>query len=171
MAQDLIDRYPGPTTELGCWQSKLGRDCRVVLKKLPVRPWMKQVALIATNGIDELKKTLGKRSYGAVTQLCHNYRCINPEHIIVESKSNNLKRKACKGKAVVVRDGVTDHPCPHGSVEKMRQCILPVEHGQDAVGTVRSQMHQQNKLQLQIWMMKRQKTLMLLRTSSTRLRP
>ncbi|KAK9361958.1 zinc-binding loop region of homing endonuclease-domain-containing protein [Lipomyces starkeyi] len=94
---------------------------------------MRQLALIATNRIDELKKALGKRSYYAVTQLCHNHQCINPEHIIVESKSTNCKRKACKGKAVVVRDGVTDHPCPHGSVEKMRQCILPVEHGQDAV--------------------------------------
>ncbi|KAK9316353.1 hypothetical protein V1522DRAFT_341341, partial [Lipomyces starkeyi] len=83
--------------------------------------------------IDELKKALVKRSYYAVTQLCHNHQCINQEHIIVESKSTNCKRKACRGKAVVVRDGVTDHPCPHGSVEKMRQCILPVEHGQDAV--------------------------------------
>ncbi|KAK9359166.1 zinc-binding loop region of homing endonuclease-domain-containing protein [Lipomyces starkeyi] len=138
MAQELIDRYRGDTTELGCWQSKLkayrrNSSSKVILKKLPVGPCLNQVALIATNRLDELKKTLDKRGYYAVTQLCHNNLCINPEHIIVESTSNNCKRRTCIGKMAVVREGVTDNPCPHGSVEKMCTCILPVEYGQDAV--------------------------------------
>ncbi|KAK9359532.1 zinc-binding loop region of homing endonuclease-domain-containing protein [Lipomyces starkeyi] len=133
MAQELIDRYRGDTTELGCWQSTLKAHSKnsssmVILKKLPVRPYLNQVALIAANRLDELKKLW-------VRGLCHNNRCINPEHIIIESKSNNLKRKACIGKTAVVREGVTDHQCPHGRVEKMRTCILPVEHGQDAMAT------------------------------------
>ncbi|KAK9350870.1 hypothetical protein V1523DRAFT_418449 [Lipomyces doorenjongii] len=49
--------------------------------------------------------------------------------------SNNKRRKACIGKTAVVREGVTDHPCRHGRVEKMLTCILPVEHAQDAVAT------------------------------------
>jgi hypothetical protein len=54
MAQDLIDRYRGPTTELGCWQSKTKwQDCRVILRNIAVRPWMRQLALIATNRIDD----------------------------------------------------------------------------------------------------------------------
>ncbi|KAK9246401.1 zinc-binding loop region of homing endonuclease-domain-containing protein [Lipomyces tetrasporus] len=131
MAQGLIDRYRGDTTELGCWQSKRKADGnmspKVILKELPVRPRLNQVALIATNRRDELKKALGHVRYCAISQLCHNIVCINPEHIIVESISNNHKRKTCIGKTAIVRDGVTYHACPHGSVEKMRTCILPVE--------------------------------------------
>ncbi|KAK9490392.1 hypothetical protein V1508DRAFT_425049 [Lipomyces doorenjongii] len=60
MAQELIDRYRGDTTELGCWQSKLKAHnrsgSRIILKKLPVRPSLHQVALIAANRLDELKK-------------------------------------------------------------------------------------------------------------------
>ncbi|KAJ8102046.1 zinc-binding loop region of homing endonuclease-domain-containing protein [Lipomyces tetrasporus] len=140
MAQKLLDRYRGETTGLGCWLSKLKvhpghSSSRVILKNLPVRPSLSRVALIATNRRDELQQSLGKRSYYLVTHLCHDNRCINPEHIIVESRTNNHRRKTCIGKTAVVREGATDHPCPHGSVEKMRTCILPVEHGQDAVAT------------------------------------
>ncbi|KAK9242183.1 zinc-binding loop region of homing endonuclease-domain-containing protein, partial [Lipomyces tetrasporus] len=131
-AQELLERYRGDTTELGCWLSKLKGDNRkgpiVVLKELPVRPSLRQIALIATNRRDDLKKALGRASFYTIAALCHNNRCINPEHIIVESKSNNFKRKACIGKTAVVREGDTDHPCPHGRVEKMRTCVLPVEY-------------------------------------------
>ncbi|KAK9372074.1 zinc-binding loop region of homing endonuclease-domain-containing protein, partial [Lipomyces chichibuensis] len=129
-AQELLERYRGDTTELGCWLSKLKGDNRkgpiVVLKELPGRPSLKQIVLIATNRRDELKKALGRSSFYTIAALCHNNQCINPEHIIVESKSNKFKRKACIGKKAVVREGDTDHPCPHGRVEKMRTCVLPV---------------------------------------------
>jgi hypothetical protein len=50
-------------TRLRCWGSKLKSDrqcshCKVVLKKLPVRPLLHQLALIAANRRDEQKKTL-----------------------------------------------------------------------------------------------------------------
>ncbi|KAK9243106.1 hypothetical protein V1506DRAFT_555654 [Lipomyces tetrasporus] len=60
-----------------------------------------------------------------VSHLCHNGKCFNPEHIIVESTTNNLRRRSCNGHKVITYGHFTYHPCPHGGVEKMRKCILP----------------------------------------------
>ncbi|KAK9249848.1 hypothetical protein V1507DRAFT_446290 [Lipomyces tetrasporus] len=48
-----------------------------------------------------------------------NHQCFNPEHLIVESTSGCRKRKACKGKTIVVHEGFTAHPCVHGSVDEI----------------------------------------------------
>ncbi|KAK9240565.1 zinc-binding loop region of homing endonuclease-domain-containing protein, partial [Lipomyces kononenkoae] len=81
---------------------------------------------------EELRVTLGSNSFN-ISHLCHNRTCFNPEHLVVESRSNNMRRQACNGHKVLVGDDFSYHPCSHGSVEKMRKCILPVEHGQDRV--------------------------------------
>ncbi|KAK9311664.1 zinc-binding loop region of homing endonuclease [Lipomyces starkeyi] len=93
-------------------------------------PRLHQIALIADNRRDELKTTLGSYSYD-VSHLCHNRKCFNPEHLIVESRTNNQRRRICNGHKILVHDGFSYHPCAHGSVEKMRKCILPVQHLQD----------------------------------------
>ncbi|KAK9241709.1 hypothetical protein V1506DRAFT_574811 [Lipomyces tetrasporus] len=61
------------------------------------------MALIANGRHDELRATLHGHSYDA-------------------------KRQACNGHKVLVGAGFSYHPCAHGSVEKMRKCILPIQH-------------------------------------------
>ncbi|KAK9386856.1 hypothetical protein V1515DRAFT_580554 [Lipomyces mesembrius] len=55
----------------------------------------------------------------------------NPEHLIVESKSDNRKRQSCKGKTIIVYQGFTAHPCEHGSVDGLHKCILPAQNRHD----------------------------------------
>ncbi|KAK9489249.1 zinc-binding loop region of homing endonuclease-domain-containing protein, partial [Lipomyces doorenjongii] len=135
-AQELINRYRTLTTDLGCWQSNLKRTngyyCRLNLRNLN-RPFLHQLALIADNRGAELKRTLSVRNYRSVTHLCHNGQCFNPQHLIVESTSDNNKRKACKGNAILVREGITYHPCVHGGVNEMHKCILPLQHQQETM--------------------------------------
>jgi hypothetical protein len=132
MAQQLINKYRAITTDLGCWESEKKPDMRyghtyVQLRKLGVLPMLHQLAVIATNRGDKLKTTLGVsgRTGLHVSHLCHNGKCFNPEHIIVESMTNNLRRKCCNGRKVITYGDFTYHPCQHGEVEKMRKCILP----------------------------------------------
>ncbi|KAK9257538.1 zinc-binding loop region of homing endonuclease-domain-containing protein, partial [Lipomyces tetrasporus] len=88
------------------------------------------ISLIASNRRDELKMTLGRRGRSTydISHLCHNSKCFNPEHLIVESGTNNRRRKICNGQKILVHDGFSYHPCPHGKVEKLRKCILPLHH-------------------------------------------
>ncbi|KAK9482770.1 hypothetical protein V1527DRAFT_475318 [Lipomyces starkeyi] len=78
------------------------------IRKLHVRPSVHQLALIAANRRDELRTALGRSRYYSISQLCHNQQCFNPEHLIVESNSDIRKRKACKGKTIIVHEGFTD---------------------------------------------------------------
>ncbi|KAK9389276.1 hypothetical protein V1515DRAFT_518487, partial [Lipomyces mesembrius] len=63
-----------------------------------------------------------------VSHLCHNRKCFNPEQLIVELRTNNQRRQICNG-----HRSFSYHPCAHGGVEKMRKCILPVQHLQDTM--------------------------------------
>ncbi|KAK9249849.1 hypothetical protein V1507DRAFT_469462 [Lipomyces tetrasporus] len=45
------------------------------------------MALIANGRHDELRATLHGHSYD-VSHLCHNRKCFNPEHLVVESRQN-----------------------------------------------------------------------------------
>ncbi|KAK9327452.1 zinc-binding loop region of homing endonuclease, partial [Lipomyces starkeyi] len=85
------------------------------------------LAVIATNREDELNTTLDRssRSRFDISHLCHNAKCFNPEHIIVESATNNNRRRTCNGQKVIVYGNFTYHPCTHDGVEKKRKCILP----------------------------------------------
>ncbi|KAK9249046.1 zinc-binding loop region of homing endonuclease-domain-containing protein, partial [Lipomyces tetrasporus] len=91
------------------------------------------VALIADNRRDELKMTLGSYSFD-ISHLCHNRKCFNPEHLVVESRRTNNRRQSCNGRKILVAgDDFSYHPCAHGSVEKMRKCILPEHHVGDNI--------------------------------------
>ncbi|KAK9311663.1 zinc-binding loop region of homing endonuclease-domain-containing protein [Lipomyces starkeyi] len=100
MAQQLINRYHAVTTDLGCWQSKRN-DARLRVEIRKLRPLMYQIAFITTNRGDELKTTLGRSSYD-VSHLCHDSKCFNPDHLVVESKKNNLRRRVCNGHKVII---------------------------------------------------------------------
>jgi hypothetical protein len=129
IAQELINKYRATTSDLGCWVSTLKPDimgyCRAKLRKLQCRPFLHQLALIADNRAVELETTLGSNSFD-VSHLCHNSKCFNPGHLIVESRQNNLRRRTCVGHKVVLYGSFEYHPCRHGEVEKMRKCILPL---------------------------------------------
>ncbi|KAK9493432.1 zinc-binding loop region of homing endonuclease-domain-containing protein [Lipomyces doorenjongii] len=132
MAQKLVDRYRAITTDLGCWESDLkGRRLGYVhvsslYRSLGVSPSLHQLAVIATNRGDELMMTMDRsgRSRFDVSHLCHNGKCFNPKHLIVESSTNNLRRRSCNGHKVITYGNFTYHPCPHDEVDKMK-CILP----------------------------------------------
>ncbi|KAK9481776.1 zinc-binding loop region of homing endonuclease-domain-containing protein [Lipomyces starkeyi] len=129
IAQELINKYRVTISDLGCWVSTLKPDtmgyCRAKLRKLQCRPFLHQLALIADNRAVELETTLGSNSFD-VSHLCHNSKCFNPGHLIVESRQNNLRRRTCVGHKVVLYGSFECHPCRHGEVEKMRKCILPL---------------------------------------------
>ncbi|KAK9260424.1 zinc-binding loop region of homing endonuclease-domain-containing protein [Lipomyces tetrasporus] len=94
--------------------------------------FLHHLALIADNRRDELKGTLGIRGrYYMVSHLCHDNNCFNPRHLHVESTSDNQKRRTCKGKTIIVRDGIRTHPCVHSGDENKYKCILPEEWMQD----------------------------------------
>ncbi|KAK9483444.1 zinc-binding loop region of homing endonuclease-domain-containing protein [Lipomyces starkeyi] len=139
MANEIITSGHVRTTDLGCWESN-GKPTNKGIVNVKVSiggavAKIYQVALIAYNRRDELEATLGRSNYD-ISHLCHNGKCFNPEHLIVDSGTNNQRRRICNGQKILIHDGfIADHPCPHGSVEKMRTCILPAEHGQDAVAT------------------------------------
>ncbi|KAJ8101481.1 zinc-binding loop region of homing endonuclease-domain-containing protein [Lipomyces tetrasporus] len=136
MARELINQYRAVTTDLGCWRSNLklayGHPL-VKLTKLNVKGGLPQLSLIADNRMAELKRALGSRACYNISHLCHDTSCFNPQHSIVESKSDNRKRMDCKGKTILVCEGITYHPCVHGRVEMMHKCILPVQEVQDIV--------------------------------------
>ncbi|KAK9242332.1 hypothetical protein V1506DRAFT_547896 [Lipomyces tetrasporus] len=48
-------------------------------------------------------------------------------------ENEQSKRRICSGHRILVHDGFSYHPCAHGSLEKMRKCILPVQHLQDTM--------------------------------------
>ncbi|KAK9236995.1 zinc-binding loop region of homing endonuclease-domain-containing protein [Lipomyces kononenkoae] len=136
MAEKLINKYQAITTDLGCWTATLKPDqngaCRLDLRKLKVKPFLHHLALIADNRRAELKKTLGQRGrYYKASHLCHDKKCFNPRHLLVESNSDASKRIACKGKTIVVDAGIRTHPCVHGGDDDKYKCILREEWRQD----------------------------------------
>ncbi|KAK9365153.1 zinc-binding loop region of homing endonuclease-domain-containing protein [Lipomyces kononenkoae] len=141
MAKELLDKYRALTTELGCWESNLKAChgyCSIRLRRLRTNPFLHQLALIADGRSAELKMTLDSHVFD-VSHLCHNGKCFNPGHLIVESRQNNLRRKVCAGHRVVLYRDLEHNPCLHGEVEKMRKCILPLlrlEAGHHVNGSV-----------------------------------
>ncbi|KAK9362511.1 zinc-binding loop region of homing endonuclease-domain-containing protein [Lipomyces starkeyi] len=129
MANNVVNSHHHRTTSLGCWES----DAKTHLRGYPIvcvstgaKPFttgLHRIALIADGRHDELRATLHGYGYD-VSYLCHNRKCFNPEHLVVESRLNNRRRQACSGHKILVGDGFSYHPCAHGSVEKMRKCIL-----------------------------------------------
>ncbi|KAK9368388.1 zinc-binding loop region of homing endonuclease-domain-containing protein [Lipomyces kononenkoae] len=133
MARELVNKYHTITTDLGCWRSNMtptNGHPLVKLTKLNVKPNLSHLSLIANNRMAELKRALGRRGYYTIAHICHDNGCFNPQHLIVESKSDNIERRDCKGKVILVREGISYHPCVHGNVDGMHKCILGVQEVQ-----------------------------------------
>lgn len=108
----------------GCWAVRVGgqqdtqfklyhnkRNYAVTLNRVAVRLW---------HGIDSVNRLLLSKSYMAV-RLCHQTRCFNPEHIVVEDHSEQMDRYKC------LRDGLCyGHQVwsKCGPATERRRCIL-----------------------------------------------
>ncbi|KAK9313329.1 hypothetical protein V1524DRAFT_417329 [Lipomyces starkeyi] len=130
MAEHLVHKYRAATADLGCWRTTLKPEssgaCRVCLSRRGPKPYVHHLALIADNRRAGMARIQGyKRRYYYVSRLGHDKQCFNPRHLHVESISDSWKRRACKGKTIVVRDGIRTHPCVHGGDENKYKCILP----------------------------------------------
>lgn len=62
-----------------------------------------------------------------VSHLCHQTKCLQPEHVCVETAREHDDRDACKGKEIVIacfgNHQATRNPCTHEP-----PCILPIVH-------------------------------------------
>lgn len=64
-----------------------------------------------------------------VSHLCHNPTCINPDHLIVETQSENEARKECANKINVVTDiGGKRYYLPAKACPHTPNCILREEY-------------------------------------------
>lgn len=105
------------------WRNTLRPGTRDVIG---CQPFRHQLAVVAAGYGQNLLRTSGRDATDEVSHLCHNPRCFNPDHVLVESKIMNRKRWACGGAWIIrTSDGTVYHPCPHGRQEHMRQCLLP----------------------------------------------
>jgi len=58
--------------------------------------------------------------------LCHNSKCFNPEHLVVEDAAQNKARNTCKEAIVLtLPDGTSFNPCRHWKAPPYKRCVLP----------------------------------------------
>jgi len=129
----LKNGYPGQypaskTNSIGCFL------CQKARNKGKNKGWIKTkligsgekdeyyihyLALIRANRSQELENMTKDHQ---VSHLCHNPRCFNEKHLIVEHKKSNLERNKCKNWTWVSAPccGKKFNPCLHNP-----QCILP----------------------------------------------
>ncbi|KAL8686571.1 MAG: hypothetical protein Q9224_005409 [Gallowayella concinna] len=143
LARRICDdhRRSGNQTPLGCWQSSSTsshpngyvkpnlRNTLIGGQKYNIQIWLHQLALIGAGRHLELKATLyedaKKPAAYQVSHLCHNGRCFNPEHLIVELGTENKERSSCQGHYIVKHGAMTWHPCAHHMGTARRRCLLP----------------------------------------------
>lgn len=146
-ARELIDarmEVKRQDRELGCWTSKLAEDAgktyaevnlRNTYSRLPghtktkigiVKLYLHQVALIGKNDLERLSWCTQANSIFQVSHLCHNPRCFNPNHLVVEESALNKARNICQHHEVIIYGGMRYNPCPHGGHHGANpRCILP----------------------------------------------
>lgn len=73
-----------------------------------------------------LSKQGGDQAPCSVSHLCHNDRCFNPEHVVVEPHRVNLSRSVCAGRMILRARGLTVDPCPH---TRDKRCVLATWDG------------------------------------------
>lgn len=150
---NLITRYTRSQNENECWLSTLSEKEKynsVALSKLssvklgselrsfssgPV--YLHHLAvLLKRDGQALLRKVqstrLKKKSEDIyqVSHLCHNSHCLNPSHLVVETKQDNLGRNQCQRQKKIklnwLTGGMILHPCPHRKTTRLKlECILP----------------------------------------------
>lgn len=121
--------------DIGCWMSsnvsghpngylKVNlRNTVISGSKLDIQPWAHQLAVVASGEGASLRLT-SDGSYH-VSHLCHNGKCFNPDHVIVETEMDNKARNSCHASFIIVTpDGTTIDPCTHWRTGWRRSCIL-----------------------------------------------
>lgn len=135
--------------ELGCWNNHGDENDTNYGKKNykntqhPLRPTgvkighnvsLHALAAIAQGLGPQLRLTSNGKYH--VSHLCHNHRCFNPDHVVIETAQMNQKRKTCHGHYILnftedTKEGgkaepaTVFHPCPHGHEERCVACLLP----------------------------------------------
>lgn len=148
-----------PGHRLGCWVSahqQGGRYTKVnlqntdtskIFKVLPsfegtqagANWFLHHMALVAEGRGHELlaasliEGDAGDAEY-QVSHLCHNGKCFNPAHLVVETGADNRSRNNCAGHVDLdIRDHTGQstvaivHQCPHGILARRMACLLPME--------------------------------------------
>jgi hypothetical protein len=128
---------------LGCWMGPIDNNHPYGYTKVNLRntthptrqprtmigcqPFRHQLAVVAAGLGQNLLRTSGKMATDDVSHLCHNHRCFNPDHVIVESKGMNQRRGTCVGQWIVKfrGSGTIYNPCVHDGEEHRRGCLLP----------------------------------------------
>lgn len=127
-------------SELGCWLSEKEPSHDAGYTKMNLRntlrpggsgvligcqPWLHQLAVIAGGrGACLLNTTDGSHE---VSHRCHNARCFNPDHVVVETSTLNHLRSSCRGAYILecACCGTVFNPCRHACSEHHLECILP----------------------------------------------
>lgn len=123
--------YYGPmkTNSISCWLSQKSTnkkgDKGYIKCKLPgaTGPNRRKEEYIHILSIIADGRSTDLCTSKQVSHLCHNPKCFNPKHLIVESQANNLDRNKCKGWTWIKYPNsgdLTFNPCQHKP-----QCILP----------------------------------------------
>lgn len=95
-------------------------------RKIGVQIHLHVAAIIAKGDGIHLLNAVGKDSTHQVSHLCHNSRCFNPDHLVIETAALNKSRQRCNGHVITVGpDGTRFHPCNHHRTEHWLACILP----------------------------------------------
>jgi hypothetical protein len=129
-------RNTGTRLPLGCWISpnvpshsngyvKINfRNTMVGGAQLGCQIYLHQLALIADNREGELKAATDPDRDMQVSHLCHEGRCFNPAHLVVEDANMNKERNTCQGHYIIRHGGMSWHPCAHARDGVRKRCIL-----------------------------------------------
>lgn len=129
--------------ELRCWTSKMPADSNETYafvnlqntysrvddatnEKIGIKKcYLHHLAILGRDDLERLSWCTQANSIFQVSHLCHNPRCFNPDHLIVEESARNIARNMCKGHEIVEFAGLRYHPCPHGQNGRHPPCLLP----------------------------------------------
>lgn len=129
--------------ELGCWTSKLASDQKETYANVNLqntyshvpgkghlkinlkKAYLHHLAIIGKDDLERLSWCTQENSIFQVSHLCHNPRCFNPDHLVVEESARNRARNICQHHEVVKFAGFSYHPCPHDAGGVHPKCILP----------------------------------------------
>lgn len=139
LSQETIQyhRANGSTLPLGCWISQNTpshingyvkvnyRNTRINGQALGIQIYLHQLTLIASGRRAELQATTDSERDLQVSHLCHEGRCFNPAHLVVEDSSMNKDRNTCQGHFIIRHGGMAWHPCSHWTSGVRQRCILP----------------------------------------------
>jgi hypothetical protein len=139
LAAQTINQHfrSGTVLPLGCWISNNApshnngyvkinfRNTMVNGAPLGLQIYLHQLTLIAHGRRDELQGATDPDRDLQVSHLCHEGRCFNPGHLVVEDAGMNKDRNTCQGHYIIKHGGMNWHPCVHWQTGVRKRCILP----------------------------------------------